>query len=124
MQKILIFVAVGLAIAGVVWYSFLRDKQPAPLLQTTDLTTASAVDGDLVATLLQLRAVSLSGTIFTDPAFMSLKDNGKEIIPEPVGRQNPFAPLNAAAAVSAKPVPVITPAKPTAPRPPAPAPQE
>jgi hypothetical protein len=84
----------GMLLAGFVWYSFLREDAQ-PLLNTQDLTQAS-VDSDVVGGLLQLRAVSLSGTIFTDPAFQSLQDFGSEIIPEPVGRPNPFAPLSSA----------------------------
>lgn len=92
-NKIVILVLVGVVLAGVVWYSFMRDTGAAPLLKTEDLTQANGVDSDVVAILLQLRAVSLAGTIFTDPVFRSLQDFGSEIVPEPVGRQNPFAPL-------------------------------
>lgn len=92
-NKYILLCVAGVVLAGVIWYSFMRDKTPAPLLQTEDLTEASNVDSDIVAILLQLRAVSLSGTIFGDPAFMSLQDFGSEIIPEPIGRANPFAPL-------------------------------
>lgn len=89
-NKMVLLVLGGVLLAGFVWYSFLRDSGAPVLLQTQP---ASAVDSDVVTILLQLRAVSLSGTIFTDPAFMSLLDFGSEIMPEPVGRPNPFAPL-------------------------------
>jgi hypothetical protein len=42
-----------------------------------------------------LRAIELDDSIFSDPAFQSLEDFGQELTPEPVGRQNPFAPLGA-----------------------------
>ena len=93
-NKMVMLVLAGVVLAGIVWYSFLRDKSAPVLLQTEDLTSATAVDSDIVEILLQLRAVSLSGTIFTDPVFISLQDFGREIVPEPVGRPNPFAPLN------------------------------
>jgi hypothetical protein len=70
----------------------MRDDDAA-LLVTEDLTQATESDRDIVNVLLQLRAVTLSGTIFTDPTFMTLQDFGSEIVPEPVGRPNPFAPL-------------------------------
>jgi len=89
-NKIMIGLAV-VALAGLAWYG-MAGSGPAPLLMTDTPTTAS--DQDLIATLLTLRAVTLSGTIFVDPAFTSLIDFGKEIVPEPVGRQNPFAPLS------------------------------
>ena len=93
-NKIVLLVLAGVILAGVVWFSFMRDASQKPLLTTEDLTAANAVDSDVVAILLQLRAVSLSGTIFSDPTFMSLQDFGSQIVPEPVGRPNPFAPLS------------------------------
>jgi len=100
-NKLVILIVGGVALAGMVWYSFLRDRGDGSLLQTDDLTVATEADSDIVTTLLELRAVSLSGTIFTDPAFLLLQDFGSEIIPEPVGRPNPFAPLPGAAAANA-----------------------
>lgn len=78
-----------------VWYVLGDSGTPAPegLVTETFSTPESEADRDLVATLLQLRAVKLEGSIFSDPLFQSLKDFGSEIVPEPVGRQNPFAPL-------------------------------
>ncbi len=89
-------VIIGLAIlVGVgAWWGLSGNSSPADLLVTEDFTTSSGEsDRDIVTTLLQLRSVSLEGTIFSDAAFQSLQDFGTEIIPEPVGRPNPFAPL-------------------------------
>jgi hypothetical protein len=82
-----IVMAVILAVA---WYVLTGTSQPPPILQPDSVDPA---DQDLVTTLMQLRAVTLDGTIFTDPVFMSLQDFGVEIQPEPVGRPNPFLPL-------------------------------
>mgnify|MGYP003394305743 FL=1 len=101
----IILIVGGLLVAGVVWYSFLRERQPEALLQSEDLTTGNAIDSDVVAVLLQLRAVSLSGTIFTDPVFRSLQDFGSPVVPEPVGRPNPFAPIGSEGATTTKTLP-------------------
>lgn len=90
-------IAVGglaIVIAIIAWY-VLRDAGGVQenLLLTENIAAGSEADRDLVATLLQLRTVSLSGTIFSDPIFQTLQDFGSQIIPEPVGRPNPFAPL-------------------------------
>ncbi len=95
-QHKLIFIVLILIIVVGVWYGLSQGGTPAPLLttQTVDGTTATGgADQQLVGTLLALRAVALNGTIFTEPAFTSLQDFGTTIIPEPVGRENPFAPL-------------------------------
>lgn len=90
-QHKFILIAVALAIAGAVWYGL----SPSPV--EPDLTSTPAggslVEQGIVPTLLALRAVKLDGTIFSDPTFIRLKDFSTEIVPEPVGRTNPFAPL-------------------------------
>ena len=78
-------------ILGALWYGLTGTATPPPVLQQG--SGGSSEDQELVATLLALRAVTLSGTIFNDPVFMSLQDFGVAITPEPVGRPNPFAPL-------------------------------
>lgn len=81
-------------VAALGWYVFLRDTAPTPLLTTQDLTVQGTEDREVVETLLQLRTISLAGTILTDPAFLRLIDTGTQIIPEPVGRPNPFLPIS------------------------------
>ena len=49
----------------------------------------------LIQNLNQLSAVTLDGSIFTNPAFQALRDFSTPIVAEPIGRQNPFAPLSA-----------------------------
>lgn len=93
-NKIVVLVLGSLIAAAAAWYVLLREPAPTQLLTTQDLTTSSDADKDVVETLLQLRSITLSGTIFTDPAFLALKDNGTQIVPEPTGRPNPFVPLS------------------------------
>lgn len=102
-KSLLLMLGVGVAIAGVVWFSFMRDRTPTALLQTEEIGAVNAIDSDVVPVLLQLRAVSLSGTIFTDPAFVQLRDFGSQITPEPVGRPNPFAPVQSATSTGTAP---------------------
>lgn len=82
---------------GVGWW-FLADAGGSSSTGTTITTQStegqSAGDQALVATLLQLRAVKLDGGILSDPVYKSLQDYSTAIIPEPVGRENPFAPLS------------------------------
>ena len=84
------------------WYALSGSSTPAPALTTTPVAGASTADQTLIATLLQLRSVKLDGTIFGDPAFTALQDFSTPIVPEPVGRPNPFAPLQSS--VAAPPV--------------------
>ncbi|MBI4093621.1 hypothetical protein HY417_01535 [Candidatus Kaiserbacteria bacterium] len=89
--KLYLFLGVAVVIAIGAWFVL---SEPSQEELTTTSVNGSGVDKDLVGTLLQLRTVSLSGTVFSDPAFQSLQDFGTQIIPEPVGRPNPFAPAS------------------------------
>jgi hypothetical protein len=82
---------ITVVILGALWYGLSNSGAQAPILQTE--APVSESDKELVSTLLTLRAVQLNGTIFQDPVFQSLQDFTTEITPEPVGRPNPFAPL-------------------------------
>jgi len=93
----------GVVIAGAAWWGLSGSSTPVPILSGGGSGTAP--DQSLVTTLLQLRSVSLSGTILTEPAFTGLKDFGQQIMPEPVGRANPFLiilPSADSSAVSSK----------------------
>lgn len=80
-----------IVIVAVMWY-ILAGNSNEPILQAEPATEFST-DRELVTTLLELREITLSGVIFADPVFQGLKDIGTEIVQEPVGRPNPFAPL-------------------------------
>jgi len=95
--KTYLFIGLGVVLALVAaWWSLSGETQPNSALVASQ-SGSGVVPGErgIVDTLLQLRSVSLSGTIFSDPAFARLQDFGTQIIPEPVGRPNPFAPLTA-----------------------------
>lgn len=94
----LLFTVFVVVVIGGVWYGLSNNAAPEQELLTTVSTTGGSptqdnADQQLIASLLALRSVSLSGTILQDPAFQSLRDFGTAIVAEPVGRPNPFAPL-------------------------------
>lgn len=99
-KNMIVIIILVVIIVGGVWYGMSGGGAGDTALLTTDVVndsgspTEDAVDRDLVETLLTLRAITLSGTIFADPAFKTLQDFGTTIVPEPVGRPNPFAPIS------------------------------
>lgn len=103
-----VFIAIG------VWFG-LTSSTPSGELLSTENVIDNGPEQELVSTLLALRAVKLDAAIFSDPAFMSLKDFSTQIVPEPVGRPNPFAPVTNASAAPVVPVrqnaPAATPSK-------------
>ncbi len=100
-QHKLIAVIIVIVLLGGGWYALSGNSAPAPTLTTTQAAGSSPANSNLVSTLLALRSVKLDASIFSDPAFMSLKDFSTQIVPEPVGRPNPFAPLSTSASASA-----------------------
>lgn len=96
-QHKMLFAGLVIGVIAVGWYGLTQNAAPEPLLTTvtpiSGSPTQQTADQELVATLLTLRAVTLSGKIFEDPAFRNLRDFGTTIVAEPVGRPNPFAPL-------------------------------
>lgn len=105
-HKLIVGLIVTIVFVGM-WFALSGSDAPEPLLSedvatTPGSPTADSADKQLVGTLLTLRAVTLTGTIFADPAFMSLQDFGTTIVPEPIGRANPFAPLSSGAATTTR----------------------
>jgi len=87
-----ILIVVVLIIVAFIWLGS-SEEQPE-LLTSESVVETSAAEQELVDSLLQLRSISLDGTLFLDPAFVSLQDSGVDILSEPIGKRNPFAPLD------------------------------
>jgi len=92
-QNMIAIALIGVVAIGGGWYFFSSGSGEDEILTTENVADAQGeVEQNIVDTLLKLRSVSLSGTIFSDPAFSALQDFGTQIIQEPFGRLNPFAP--------------------------------
>lgn len=90
-----IFIIALVVIALFIAYSlFLKPGSDNPLTAQVGSPTKGAVEQDLIALLLELRSIRLDTAVFEDPSFQSLKDFGQEIVSEPIGKNNPFAPLD------------------------------
>ncbi|HEX9608746.1 MAG TPA: hypothetical protein VGA06_00865 [Candidatus Paceibacterota bacterium] len=85
--------AVAITLLFIAYSIVFRGGDSGPILQVEEVDPETAVEQDLLVTLLQLRSVELNGRIFSNPAFHSLRDFSQPIAPQPVGRNNPFAPL-------------------------------
>ncbi len=90
--KTIILVGV-LVVIGFFAYSYFFTGTPQAALTASTPSANAAVDQDLIALLSTLNSIKLDGTIFSDPSFQSLQDFSQALVPEPVGRQNPFASL-------------------------------
>jgi len=92
--KVYIILALGIVAALAFWLSISGEEPSNSLLTAEGSDTNISGERGVIDTLLQLQSVSLSGTIFSDPSFAVLQDFGTQIVPESVGRPNPFAPFS------------------------------
>ena len=93
-KTVLIGVAIVLLFVG--WYVF--SSGPVPTTLSSTPTPDAGPGDDIVRTLVSLKTITLSATIFSDPSFASLQDITTAIMPESQGRLDPFAPLTSSVA--------------------------
>jgi hypothetical protein len=103
-----IIVIIALLAAGALWYGMSQSGSESSsaivasgsgvATDAGDSTVANALDPEtqkILDLLLALRSIQFDDTIFSNPAFVSLRDFTTKIVPEPAGRPDPFAPLGA-----------------------------
>ena len=95
----LILVVLVVVVAAGAWY-MLAGTEPAAILSNDGVDSTSPAEREILSTLLELRSITLDGSILSDQSFLSLQDYSTEIVSEPIGRPNPFAPLSTPAAPS------------------------
>lgn len=90
-----IFIIVALVVIAFVGYTlfFAEEGTDASLTVEQAGEVQTEVGQELIGLLLELRSIQLDASLFSDDRFQSLQDFGQEIVSEPVGRPNPFAPL-------------------------------
>ena len=89
----IVVILVGVGIAALAWYLLSGSAVPERILSQNAVDQErQGVEAELITFLLEVRNIRLNAQIFSNPAFLQLKDFSTEIVPEPTGRDNPFAP--------------------------------
>ncbi len=115
-KNIIIFLAIGIILI-IVYSYFIKggSNEVAPLSSTANNPMGnssageladqnSAIAQDFLALLLNVKGITLQDSIFSDPAFTSLKDSSIELVPDGnEGRPNPFAPIGTDVLLSINP---------------------
>ena len=104
-KNIIIFAVIAVVVILIYVY-FIKPSPELPTLVSSQVTTVadstnglssdnnSAVAGEFLALLLNVKSIKLNDAIFSDNAFISLHDSSITLIPDGTeGRVNPFAPL-------------------------------
>jgi hypothetical protein len=86
----------AVVLAAILWLGyklfFSADEEQLSALNANVLSEASRDTQEFLRTLQQLRDIKLNQEIFNDARFQTFADHRQAIVPEPVGRRNPFAP--------------------------------
>jgi hypothetical protein len=93
-KKIIIIIAI--AIVGFFIYSFFFGTPKDDSLLSSVSNTPSGADvigSEIIQALNQIETLELDRAIFEDPVYRSLVDRSQPIPAEPLGRENPFAPI-------------------------------
>ncbi len=91
----IIIIIIAIIIAILIWYGMSKGKSADNPLTSSSMSSSqkSVDDRDLLQLLTDMRNIRLDGHIFESTAYLSLQDFSRNIVPEPVGRQDPFAPV-------------------------------
>lgn len=97
MTSLLKNILFALALAVILWLGytlFFAENDTSRTALNAEVASQAARDTqEFLQTLQQLRDIELNQHIFTDARFQSLVDHRQAVVPEPVGRSNPFAPI-------------------------------
>lgn len=96
-KRNIILIIVAIIILGFAFNYLFRQSSNTSSSLSVVASSAQNVDTKNILVLLQeMNLVKLDNTIFNGQVFKYLKDTSVTLVPQPVGRLNPFAPMNQA----------------------------
>lgn len=81
-----------LAAAGAYWYFFMQAGNQPPLTESSLLQNPAQTRFQMLVN--QLQPISFDTEVLSDPKFTSLVSLATPVVPESVGRLDPFAPFS------------------------------
>ena len=102
-RNIIIFASIAVVLIILSVFFFKKSPEEDSLISSSNNSVLpngdiksqnSLITQDFLAILLNVKSINLEDSIFSDPAFLSLRDSSIELIPDGTeGRPNPFAPI-------------------------------
>ncbi|MCR4334271.1 MAG: hypothetical protein NUV47_00875 [Patescibacteria group bacterium] len=94
-NKTILSVVILVLILGLIGYFYVSSSgnNSDILLQVEETQNDQIVGKDLLMALNRLNAITLDDSLLKDSVFNSLNDFSVTIVPQAVGRDNPFSPL-------------------------------
>lgn len=93
-NKNILIIGLVVVAAFIAYTIFFTPDTSNPLQAQGATGEQAAVEQELIGLLLELRSITLDTAVFEDSRFKDLQDFSQEIVAEPVGRTNPFAPIS------------------------------
>lgn len=90
LKKPLIILAVLIGLY-IIYNTFIKQDGSTALLKTSNVASPKTPEESLLPLLLKIQNVTLDGNLFLDPVFRNLVDTTQNIVPESVGKDNPFS---------------------------------
>lgn len=85
-------IVVAIIIGGYIVYStFVKEEESTALLKKDTTASSKGPEETLLPLLLKIQNVTLDEKLFLDPVFRALVDRSQNIVPESVGKENPFS---------------------------------
>lgn len=92
-HKMGILVVVVIVIAFVLYSIFFTGEEDEIITSETSEEASIVVGADLLGMLLELKSLTLDSSVFSNEIFRALVDYSVDLAPQPIGRDNPFAPI-------------------------------
>lgn len=93
-KTLLIIIGIVVLLLGYYFMSSGIGSNSAPLVSTQAANGANSTeDRALLETLTNMRNIRLDGYLFESETFLSLQDFSRNIVPEAIGKENPFQPV-------------------------------
>lgn len=74
----------------IVYNTFIKEPVSNDLIKKDTPNGAKMPEQDFLPLLLRIQNITLDEKLFLDPVFRALVDFGQPIVPEPIGKPNPF----------------------------------
>jgi hypothetical protein len=89
--NVILIVLALLVAAGALYMLFARGDEESTVSETE--APGTEAERSFLALTAEIGSISFETSVFTDPRFSALRDIRTQIVPETLGRPDPFAPL-------------------------------
>ncbi len=86
-----LIVILGVVLLAFLGYYLYTQNASAQLANGTVDNQVAIETSQFLDRLVTLQGITLDGTLFADPRFQNLVDFSEPVVPQPVGRDNPFS---------------------------------